>query len=140
MLDQSELNVLFEYKDGRLAQKGWLVSVYRNKANRGYLQVRVNHKLEQLRNVIWVMFNGPIPENMLVAVIDDNPENCKIENLILEMRSNLSHGRPKLRASDVRAIRRLYPIISHKEFASMFGVTVACIRSVRRGTVWKGIS
>ena len=38
---------------------------------------------EFLHRAVWEEHNGPIPEGMLIAFKDKNPENCDIDNLML---------------------------------------------------------
>lgn len=49
----------------------------------GYWRVHLGNKVVTAHRLIWVMFNGNIPEGMTVDHIDRNPSNNQIENLRL---------------------------------------------------------
>ena len=55
---------------------------------RPYIMVKVDGVgMRYLSRYIWEQTNGPIPKEMLICHIDRNPENCKLENLVLRTRS-----------------------------------------------------
>lgn len=54
----------------------------------GYIRVRGgNGKEYRAHRVIWSLFNGEIPEGMLIDHIDGNKQNNKIDNLRLATRT-----------------------------------------------------
>lgn len=64
-----------------------------------YLKVRCCGEQYLVHRVIWQMFNGEIPEKMVIDHIDGNTMNNKIENLRLctntQNAQNIHHGRGK---------------------------------------------
>lgn len=79
------LNELFEYKDGNLLNKK-TKHIYHNYDKEGYLRIRILGREYRGHRIIWELFNGPIPEGMLIDHIDGNKANNKIENLRLATR------------------------------------------------------
>lgn len=73
-------------------QDGYLISkATGNKIGRpneeGYIRIRgSNGKEYRAHRIIWSLFNGEIPEGMLIDHIDGNKQNNKIENLRLANR------------------------------------------------------
>ena len=54
----------------------------------GYVQVRVNGKLDYAHRIIWQMLNGDIPNGCEIDHVDTNPQNNLISNLRLATSSN----------------------------------------------------
>lgn len=62
----------------------------------GYYIAKVNGSSNQVHNIIWELFNGPIPDKHLIDHIDRNKVNNKISNLRLAtMQQNLMNRRNK---------------------------------------------
>lgn len=67
------------------------------KAGKGYLQVGlykdVKVKWLYVHRLVWIAFNGPIPNGMVINHKDQNPLNCNLDNLMLcTNRENLLWG------------------------------------------------
>ena len=78
-------NELFEYQDGKLLNKK-TKHIYRNEDRDGYIRVRVLGREFKAHRIIWELFNGPIPEGMLIDHKDGNSRNNLIDNLRLATR------------------------------------------------------
>lgn len=78
-------NRLYIYDDGLLISRH-TGQILCNMDKDGYIRVRVGGKEYRAHRVIWEMFNGPIPEGMLVDHIDRDVYNNRIENLRLATR------------------------------------------------------
>lgn len=88
--EQDYLNTLFRY-DNEHGSLHWLPQPGRKcngtKARAGcfttknYRIVRIDGRLYKEHRVIWVMHNGPIPDNFDVDHIDHDKTNNRIENL-----------------------------------------------------------
>lgn len=90
-----ELHKRFIYDDGLLIgrQSG---KIYCNFDRDGYIRVRIDGREYRAHRLIWEMFNGPIPEGLLVDHIDRDVYNNRIENLRLATRSqNNANSRAK---------------------------------------------
>ena len=79
------LHEIFEYEDGLLISKK-TGTIYCNLDKDGYIRVRISGKEFRAHRLIWEMFNGPIPEGMLIDHIDRDVFNNRIENLRLVTR------------------------------------------------------
>ncbi len=79
----------FYYKDGDLYWKKTRACKYHvdtlvgSENIRGYIIVHLFYKKYRVHNIIWQMFNGEIPENMMIDHKDGNPSNNNIDNLRL---------------------------------------------------------
>ncbi len=80
-----ELNEIYEYDDGLLLNKK-TGHIYSNFDRDGYIRVRREGREYRAHRIIWEMFNGPIPEGMLIDHIDGDTLNNRIENLRLATR------------------------------------------------------
>lgn len=103
MLTQQEIKNLFDYQEGIIY---WKVSRSGIKHDgngagclhhNGYKVVCINGKSYRVHRLIWIMFNGDIPNSIFVDHIDRNKLNNKIENLRLATnqennRNNSSNG------------------------------------------------
>ena len=85
MITKDLVNNLFEYKDGELYWKvatgsRAVVGKMAGSLNHdGYKRIKINNKLYSTHRLIFLMFNGYLPE--CVDHIDGNPSNNIIENL-----------------------------------------------------------
>jgi len=69
----------------------------------GYIRLRYKGRELRAHRVIWIMFNGDIPEGYLIDHEDHNKANNRIKNLRLATRvqnnankkCNIEHGLPK---------------------------------------------
>ena len=117
----------------------------------GYGVLRFNGKPERAHRAIWRMYNGEIPNDLLVRHKCDNRLCTNLDHLELgtiqdnvndrEDRGRGSKGesRPnhKLVVSQVLAIRadqRMY-----KDIAPDYGVSAKTISNIKRGTKWKSV-
>lgn len=57
--------------------------------------VTLKRTLYQVNRVIWEMFNGPIPEGMVIDHLDGNPWNNKLENLSCKTQAGNTRNRKK---------------------------------------------
>lgn len=99
VLPQEVITELFEYRDGELY---WLKprsnrlkvgQLAGDKDGRGYRRIMVGTVHYKMHVLIWIMFNGPIPEDALVDHEDkDISHNC-IENLRLLTKSGNNRNR-----------------------------------------------
>lgn len=89
-------NDLFIYDDGLLINKK-SGNIYCNEDKDGYIRVRISGKEYRAHRIIWEMFNGPIPEGLLIDHIDRDVYNNRIENLRLVTRqqNNMNSGSKK---------------------------------------------
>lgn len=78
------LHEVFTYDDGLLMNKSG--HIYCNLDRDGYIRVRVSGREHRAHRLIWEMFNGSIPEGMLIDHIDGDVHNNRIENLRLATR------------------------------------------------------
>ena len=93
MLDQKYLQELFEYKEGDLY---WKISPSNNVLVGGkagttkakYVMIGINGIRYYKHKIIFMMIYGYYPE--LITFIDNNSQNCKIENLKELTRSDLN--------------------------------------------------
>ncbi len=58
----------------------------------GYIRINVDGKLHYAHRLVWIIFNGHIPDGMQVDHIDCNPSNNKISNLRLATQSQNNHN------------------------------------------------
>ena len=89
---QHELKELFNYKNGYLyVKKGtrmcrWytvnkkLGTFDKHNPNKPS-RIQINHKHYFVHRLIWIYFNGLLLKKDIIYFNDDNPHNCKIENL-----------------------------------------------------------
>lgn len=80
-----DISLLYKYDSGNLLNKK-TNHVYGNLDRDGYIRVRKDGKEYRAHRLIWQLFNGEIPEGMLIDHIDGNTSNNTIENLRLVTR------------------------------------------------------
>lgn len=90
-ITQDMLKKLFVYNDGKLNKPGRVCKLLVNTNDHPTGKDRSHKKRvlgsnQSLHNLIWIYFNGNIPENMYVIFEDKNVDNTRIENLRLEMK------------------------------------------------------
>lgn len=93
MISKQYLHERFTYRDGELYWK----SVYSNRLKvgqlagdvdgTGYRRVMLGKKHYKMHRLIWIMFNGDIPDGLFVDHIDRDKSNNKISNLRLLTKS-----------------------------------------------------
>ena len=108
--------------------------------------------LRPIHRLVCEAFHGPSPaDRMDVNHKDGNKLNNKAENLEwATRRQNKQHAanaglspvgedsiRAKLRASQVRHIRRMIGTVSQEKIGGLFGVSQTCISKIARGLNWK---
>jgi len=99
MISKQYLHERFIYRDGELYWK----TVFSNrlkvgqlagdKDGRGYRRVMLGKQHYKMHRLIWIMFNGDIPNGLLVDHVDRNISNNKIENLRLLTKSMNARNR-----------------------------------------------
>lgn len=87
-----DFNEFYTYDDGLLISKA-TGQILCNLDRDGYIRVRKNGKEYRAHRIIWEMFNGPIPEGLLVDHIDGDVFNNRIENLRLATRQQNNANR-----------------------------------------------
>lgn len=75
----------YEYEDGNLINK-ITKHIYCNLDRDGYVRVRKDGKEYRAHRIIWSLFNGDIPEGMLIDHKDGDVSNNNISNLRLATR------------------------------------------------------
>ena len=89
------LNELYEYDDGLLLNRK-TQHIYCNLDRDGYVRVRKDGKEYRAHRLIWEMYNGSIPEGVLIDHIDGDSLNNRLENLRLATRQqNNSNSKGK---------------------------------------------
>lgn len=61
----------------------WTVGSNVGRKGHNSYEIKFKGKTYQSSRIIWEMFNGPVPEGMLVCYKDGNSFNPRIENLVL---------------------------------------------------------
>lgn len=99
MISKEYLHERFTYNDGELYWK----TVYSNRLKvgqlagdhdgRGYRRVMIGKKHFKMHRLIWIMFNGDIPEALCVDHIDRDISNNLIENLRLVTKAGNNRNR-----------------------------------------------
>lgn len=90
-----DLHERFIYDDGLLISRR-TGKIYCNSDRDGYIRVRIDGREHRAHRLIWEMFNGPIPEGMLIDHVDGDVYNNRIENLRLATRTqNNANSRAK---------------------------------------------
>ncbi|NNR90766.1 HNH endonuclease [Escherichia coli] len=124
-----ELNEYFEYRDGSLVWKARSPEFFNNKKNRnyhnvwnakhagkvagllesnGYIRIRINGIKWLAHRIVWVMFNGDIPEGMEIDHINGIRHDNRIENLRLVKKSANQRNRIKLSKNNSSGISGVY--------------------------------
>lgn len=102
-----ELNEIYEYDDGLLLNKQ-TGHIYCNLDKDNYIRVRRNGREYRAHRLIWEMFNGPIPDDMLIDHIDGDTLNNRIENLRLATRQqNNANSISRLGKDHVKGVTRV---------------------------------
>lgn len=84
---QNEIREWFEYRDGRLywkvnkSKKTKIGQQAGSATDRGYRQIRINSKQYKEHRIIWIYFNGDIPDGMQIDHINMIRNDNRIENL-----------------------------------------------------------
>jgi hypothetical protein len=99
----------FRYDEGSFSCLRWVdgpnkdedagCKVYRKNGKPKTIKVSVDSKGYRCHRIIWEMFNGPIPEGLVVDHIDRNPFNNKISNLELKTIAENNRNRSKASTS-----------------------------------------
>lgn len=67
---------------------------YRPNGDKHSARVKIGQKLYLVHRILWEMFNGPIPEGMVIDHLDGNPFNNNIRNLrVTTQRINTQNSR-----------------------------------------------
>lgn len=110
MVSKEYLHERLEYKDGELY---WKV-VFSNRLKpgqlagdidgTGYRRIMFGKKHYKMHRLIWIMFNGDIPDGMVIDHIDQNRKNNLIENLRLasKAQNNLNTNRVGVSFDSIR--------------------------------------
>jgi hypothetical protein len=108
-ITQDQVRDLFEYRDGELY---WKINKGRVKIgdkasaidSHGYLRTSINGKLHKNHRIIFLMFNGYLPD--CIDHIDGNPSNNRVENLRKATLSQNQHNAktPKTNTSGIKGV------------------------------------
>lgn len=99
MISKEYLHERFSYNNGELYWKqvfsrrlvvGQLAG---DKDGTGYRRIMIGKKHYKMHRLIWIMFNGDIPEGLIVDHIDNDRGNNKIGNLRLATKSGNNRNR-----------------------------------------------
>lgn len=83
----------FEYlPDGRLKNKQ-TGKIAGGLTDEGYIRIRINHVEYRAHRIIWTMFNGEIPEGLLIDHINGINSDNRLENLRLATRQQNNANR-----------------------------------------------
>lgn len=122
----------------------------------GDLHVSIGSSRPKVARLVALTFIGPRPPKMDICHNDGNKLNNALENLRWDTRAGnmqdaIKHGtfhfagapgelnaRAKLKESDVRQIRD-HPDVPDVLYSRQYGVTVACIRLIRKRKTWTHI-
>lgn len=125
----------------------------------GALSIRVHGKTKKMSRLSRLVLDtfDPVtnPEEYFVKHKDENPRNCKLENLYRIKRADLlkslhetrriprgnKHPKSKLNEEKVREIRRLYDAggVIYNDLAARFGVSRSTIRKVITRQTWTDV-
>lgn len=89
VISQAEILNLFDYSEGQLLWKVARSNVLEGdivgspNGKKGYLSVQIEGLLYRVHNLIWIMYNGDIPDGFIVDHKDNNCIHNRIENLRL---------------------------------------------------------
>lgn len=122
------------------------------KGRGGYGKTHIRDKHWIVHRYVWTLFNGPIPEGLIVCHKCDNRQCAELSHLFLGSHLDNAHdkiakgraaegvknGRAKLTEDDVRAIRASTE--RQVDLAVQYGVTQAMISQVRLGNFWKKVA
>lgn len=99
MITKEYLHERFTYCDGELYWK----TVFSNrlkvgqlagdKDGKGYRRIMMGKKHYKMHRLIWIMFYGDIPDNIIIDHIDRDIQNNKIQNLRLATKSENNRNR-----------------------------------------------
>lgn len=90
--------------------------VYPNKYGRVRLGVGRHVPTFQYKNLVFEMFNGPIPEGKVVYHVDGNESNFKVENLATRDRMSKQGYRPLLAVSGAVSSHKCNAKYIHRRF------------------------
>ena len=100
-LPQDIVQELFNYVDGNLYWRETRTNVVAGSlagspnGGKGHFSVQIENELYRLHNLIWIYFNGDIPEGMVIDHRDNNGGNNAIGNLRLATNSQNSFNSKK---------------------------------------------
>jgi len=122
------------------------------KNTKGYGICRVGQKTVRVHRFVAAMVYGPIPTDMVVRHLCNNPSCVRIEHLrpgthkqnvrdmILAERDRMLGERnpsAKLSETQVRAIK--YSRVSGQQLAKEYGVSRTCISEIKTGRKWRHV-
>lgn len=125
-----------------------------SKNSKGYVKITLNMNGEEIdcfeHRLIWMYFNGEIPEGMEVNHIDGVKDNNNIDNLeLLTPQKNSQHAmifglrkRNKLTSNDVLEIKKLLitTSLTMREISKIFGVSRDTIKDIKQGKTWSYVT
>lgn len=129
----------------------WLWMKSRRKG--GYGRMKINGKDEVASRVAWILFIGPIPEEIEILHRCDNPPCANPSHLFLgtekdNKQDSVNKGRHaygernggggKLTGEDVKTIKEDHR--PYKEISMHFGVSLCMIQGIKSGRLWKNVT
>lgn len=129
------------YPQYRINKNGEIINLKTNKyilgSNRnGYLRFSIGEKRYSIHRLVWEIFKGEIPENMVIDHMDGNRSNNKLENLKLTTQSeNMRNAQKNGHKGQKKVLQYDLEGNMIKEFDSLtaagesVGVTYAAISS-----------
>lgn len=122
----------------------------------GYGHIKMNGKTERANRASWMVFNGPIPDGLLVLHKCIGTPNCinpdhlylgdqkqNIDDCIRQGRKVVlrgeDHASSVLTEDAVREIRPLKGVVSSEELAIKYGCSKSAIHGVWYGQNWKHV-
>ncbi len=115
---------------------------------RGYGLVTLSDgesKTLSVQKLVAEAFIGPRPKGMVIYFKDGDSTNCRVSNLEYRRRGSHPHSqgarhyKAKLKAADVRKIRRRYKRrkVTLEDLSDEFGVTKQCVHDIIMRRTWK---
>lgn len=131
------------YKIGWVGKQGYRRISFGPRSN--------SHKVS-VHRIIWVFFNGDIPEHMEVNHTNGDKLDCRLENLELTTpsgnkkhayflglanRKGEAHNNARLTVENVLSIRRLMAVgVRASQIAYAFDISARYARKIRDGKAW----
>lgn len=121
-----------------------------SKISSGHKTIRFTRKgnVELVHRLVYSVFNGAIPDGLLICHKDGNPANNRLDNLYAgsqsqNMKDTVRHGTCsflKLSEEQVKEIISLKDKMMVKDIAYKFGVKRQTVTSILRGQSWSHLT
>ena len=129
-------NGKIERLDKRLKNPVWKEVSPTSFNSDGYLLINIDGKNMKWHRVIWVAFNGKIPDGLQINHIDENKANNSLENLeLVTCKENINHGTRNERAGkSIAKANTNHPLKSKKVICIETGIIYDSIHEAERQT------